>query len=64
MYKVVREGHADPLKPERRAWLQLARGSVSLNGTELNAGDGAANEGEVLEIKALEGGELLVFDLP
>jgi redox-sensitive bicupin YhaK (pirin superfamily) len=30
------------LKPGRGAWIHVARGSVSLNGTKLQAGDGAA----------------------
>jgi quercetin 2,3-dioxygenase len=52
------------LKPQRRAWTQIARGAVMLNGMTLNAGDGAAvDEEEVLEIKAVDSAELLVFDL-
>jgi quercetin 2,3-dioxygenase len=52
------------LKPGRHAWLQLARGGVSVNGTKLNAGDGAAvSEEGVLEVKALDTAELLIFDL-
>jgi redox-sensitive bicupin YhaK (pirin superfamily) len=42
----------------------VARGAVTLNGTSLNAGDGAAvSEEEILEIRAVESAELLVFDL-
>ena len=45
-------------------WTQVAGGAVTLNGMSLNAGDGAAvTEEEVLEIRALEGAELLLFDL-
>jgi redox-sensitive bicupin YhaK (pirin superfamily) len=52
------------LKPGRQAWLQMARGKVSLNGTMLNAGDGAAISGEELfEIEALEQAEILLFDV-
>ena len=52
------------LKPGRRAWLQVARGRVTLNGSALGAGDGAAiNEENALEITALEDAEILVFDL-
>jgi redox-sensitive bicupin YhaK (pirin superfamily) len=52
------------LKPGRRAWLQLARGTVLLNGIKLNAGDGAAiNEESTLDLKALDHAEILVFDL-
>ena len=49
----------------RSAWLQVARGSVTLNGTEMKAGDGAAIETEsALEMKgeAAES-EFLLFDL-
>ena len=52
-----------PLKPGRVAWLQVARGSVTLNGTALRAGDGAAIYQEnMLEIKGVERAEVLVFD--
>ena len=30
------------VKPDRRAWLQVARGKATLNGSALDAGDGAA----------------------
>jgi redox-sensitive bicupin YhaK (pirin superfamily) len=51
------------LEPGRHAWVHVARGTTSLNGTRLGEGDGAAVTGETsLE---LEGGdaELLAFDL-
>ncbi len=52
------------LKPGRHAWLQLARGGVSLNGTVLNVGDGAAiSAEEIVEIQALDHAEILLFDL-
>jgi redox-sensitive bicupin YhaK (pirin superfamily) len=52
------------LKPGRSAWLQVARGAVSLNGTTLRAGDGAAVSDEpALEITATESAEVLLFDL-
>ena len=52
--------------PRRRSWLQVLRGAVSLNGRELDAGDGAAAERESkLLIKGRgDGGEILLFDLP
>jgi hypothetical protein len=51
-------------EPGRRAWLQVARGKATLNGSALEAGDGAAiSEESVLELKALEDAEILVFDL-
>ena len=52
------------LAPGRHAWVQVARGAVTLNGTALAEGDGAAVTGEAAI--ALEGrspAEVLVFDL-
>ena len=52
------------LKPNRGAWIQMARGAGMLNGTLLRAGDGAAaNQEEFLEIKAVDEAEFLMFDL-
>lgn len=53
------------LDPGRRAWVQVARGSVMLNGILLRGGDGAAaSEEGMLELKAVNAAELLTFDLP
>ena len=54
------------LSPGRHAWVQLARGELTLNGTALRAGDGAAVSDE--QRLALQGSgegeaEVLVFDL-
>lgn len=52
------------LKPGRRAWVQVADGSVILNGMELEAGDGAAVMDEPrLGIQSPRGAQVLVFDL-
>ena len=52
------------LKENRYAWLQVARGSVSVNDVELNQGDGAAiNREDSLVISAKDRAELLLFDL-
>jgi quercetin 2,3-dioxygenase len=52
------------LKSGRRAWLQIARGKANLNGSALEAGDGAAiSEENALEIMAFEDSEILVFEL-
>ena len=52
------------LKAGRHAWLQAARGAVTLNGTLLNTGDGAGiSDEEILEIRAVDQGEILLFDL-
>jgi quercetin 2,3-dioxygenase len=57
------------LKRGRKAWVQVARGTISLNGLELREGDGVAIE----ETGALklepgtpegDGAEVLLFDLP
>ena len=48
----------------RGAWLQVARGSVELNGTTLEQGDGAAIEEETaLAITSKGESEVLLFDL-
>jgi len=42
----------------------MARGAGMLNGTLLGAGDGAAaSQEELLEIKAVDDAEFLMFDL-
>lgn len=49
----------------RHGWLQVVKGSLRVNGTDLMASDGAAiSEEEVLSIEALsDGTEFLLFDL-
>ena len=48
----------------RHAWVQVVRGVVLLNGTPLTAGDGAAMSKEaVLQLRATDATELLLFDL-
>jgi len=52
------------LAPGRAAWVQVALGTVEVNGVTLGAGDGAALEGEAqVGLRALTGAEVLVFDL-
>ena len=52
------------LRPGRKAWLHLAKGAITLNGLELQAGDGAAIEGEErLVIDATKASDLVIFDL-
>jgi redox-sensitive bicupin YhaK (pirin superfamily) len=54
-----------PLAVGRKAWVQVVRGGVSLNGTELEEGDGVAVEGEPgLAFSHGRAAEVLVFDLP
>lgn len=50
--------------PGRVQWVQVARGRATLNGVALEAGDGAAVQGETqLAIAANDAAELLVFDM-
>ncbi|MEG3438109.1 pirin family protein [Pannus brasiliensis CCIBt3594] len=48
----------------RHAWIQVARGAITVNGETLRAGDGAAisEEGKVA-IESLDDAEILLFDL-
>ena len=50
----------------RKLWLQMVRGSLTLAGWELVAGDGAALDGEreLLTTSRADGTEFLLFDLP
>ena len=49
---------------DRHAWIQVARGTLNLNGVELHQGDGAAVSNEPrLVIVAHDEAELLLFDL-
>ena len=48
----------------RHGWLQVSRGAVALNGHQLIAGDGAAiSDEKVLDLKANESAQVLLFDL-
>jgi redox-sensitive bicupin YhaK (pirin superfamily) len=52
------------LRPGRHAWVQVARGAVTLNGQPLQEGDGAAvTDEEVLDLTGREAAEVLLFDL-
>jgi quercetin 2,3-dioxygenase len=52
------------LKPKRHAYLQVARGSVTLNGAQLAEGDGAAISAEkAVELTGVNNAEVLLFDL-
>jgi quercetin 2,3-dioxygenase len=56
---------AHALEPGRAAWIQAARGSVTVNGTKLEQGDGAAIEDEttLTIVGNGPGSEILFFDL-
>ena len=52
------------LRPGRHAWIQMARGEVTVNDATLRAGDGAAvSDEQTLDISATADAEILVFDL-
>jgi hypothetical protein len=52
------------LKPERHAYVQVAKGCVTLNGKKLETGDGAEISAEKsLELTGVNDAEVLVFDL-
>jgi hypothetical protein len=54
-----------PLRAGRHAWIHVARGSISVDGTVLGEGDGAAVSSEdSLALVGRESAEVLVFDLP
>jgi redox-sensitive bicupin YhaK (pirin superfamily) len=63
---LLRSGEAvtHKLRPGRKIWFQVARGSVSVNGTQLGAGDGAAiADEERVEINAAGDAEILLLDM-
>jgi len=52
------------LGANRNAWIQVARGAITVNGNDLNQGDGAAVSAEsVIKIAGREESEVLLFDL-
>jgi redox-sensitive bicupin YhaK (pirin superfamily) len=53
------------LKQSRSAYLQVASGSVEIEGKQLNAGDAALfDSAQMILIKAVDNAEILLFDLP
>ena len=64
---VLEPGHevVYPIGEGRRAWLQVARGRVRVNGQELEQGDGAAIKDErALTVAGKDRAEIILFDLP
>ena len=52
------------LRPNRHAWVHVARGSVVMSGASLAEGDGAAvSEAEAVTLDGVDSAEVLVFDL-
>ena len=58
-----RENASYDLKNER-AYVHVARGRITVNGHELEAGDALKTEDAVLELENGAGAEVLLFDLP
>jgi quercetin 2,3-dioxygenase len=55
---------AHELAANRNAWIQVARGAISVNGNDLNQGDGAAISDEsTVTVTGRELAEVLLFDL-
>ena len=53
-----------PIAAGRRAWVQVARGSVTVNGEQLYPGDGAAIvDEEAVLVRATSEAEVLLFDM-
>jgi redox-sensitive bicupin YhaK (pirin superfamily) len=53
------------LKQNRKAYLQVALGSIEINREQLNAGDAALfDSAQIVQIKAIDNAEILLFDLP
>ena len=48
----------------RKGYVHLARGSATVNGERLSAGDALKTEGGEIRIASGDGAEVLVFDLP
>ena len=53
------------LAPERKAYVQVARGALQVNGTAVRAGDGVKIEKETqIVLSSGQSAEVLLFDLP
>ena len=53
-----------PLAAGRHAWVQVATGQITLNGTVLETGDGAAvSEESLLTLRGTEKSDILLFEL-
>jgi hypothetical protein len=52
------------LQPRRKAYVHMARGSATVNGNRLDAGDALKSDAALIEIAQGRGAEVLVFDLP
>ena len=50
--------------PGRKTYVHMARGSASVNGQPLGAGDALKTDARAIDIREGRGAEVLVFDLP
>ena len=58
------EGGRLELQPRRKAYVHMARGSATVNGNRLEAGDALKSDAALVQITQGKGAEVLVFDLP
>lgn len=53
------------LRPQRGVWVQVVKGKLIINGEEISTGDALSFDNEdLLQFKALEQSEFILFDLP
>jgi redox-sensitive bicupin YhaK (pirin superfamily) len=49
----------------RHAWIQIVRGTVSVDGVELSEGDGASfSEASTIDVQSIGDSEVILFDMP
>jgi redox-sensitive bicupin YhaK (pirin superfamily) len=66
MYAALLDGEdavTHVLAPGRRAWIQVARGSVAFNEKLLNEGDGVALSDETINFHNAKDAEIILFDI-
>lgn len=52
------------IRPQRGVWVQVVKGNLDVNGTEINTGDGLSVDAEeLLTFKAKDQSEFILFDL-
>lgn len=61
----LKKGDSFEFKPRsnRYLWIQIVKGTLSVNGVEVSAGDGLSSEGEALNFNSKENSEFILFDL-
>jgi redox-sensitive bicupin YhaK (pirin superfamily) len=61
----VQSNYSYLLKPDRKAWIQVIKGEININGHLILSGDGAAiSEVAQLKISTQDSADFLLFDLP